>query len=236
MNCEKCQDLLSEFADNDLPPRESSQVSTHLQSCLECSEMLADLRIILEACRIDVPVSEQKPDSEAMWRGIRDNISAEASTRQKKADRRRRRVWKLSLPQLAASFASIALLAIGFTFIAVKSSEAPPSVTQIPEEPSTMTRMLTYVGLVESPRERRERRIEEFKVAIDYWEKRIHAKRAQWDGHFRDSFDRNVREIDSVVTEYTRTLETNPDDDLTHEMLEAALYEKEELLRAFAGL
>lgn len=236
MNCEKCQDLLSEFADNDLPPRESSKVSTHLQSCIECREMLADLRLILEACRVDAPVSEQTPDSEAMWRGIRDNISAEASTRQKKADRRQRRVWKLSLPQLAASFASIALLAIGFTFVAIKYSEAPPSVTQIPEEPSTMTRVLTFVGLMESPRDQRAKRIEEFRVAIDYWEKRIDAKRAQWDGHFRDSFDRNVREIDTVVTEYTNSLEENPDDDLTHEMLEAALYEKEELLRAFAGL
>jgi hypothetical protein len=236
MNCDKCQDLLSEFADNELASRESEEVSLHLESCSECSEMLEDLILILDACRIDIPLADQKPDSEAMWNGISENIAAEASKRQTETEKRNRRVWKLSLPQLAASFASIAVLAVGFTFVIVKYSETAPSISDIPEQQSSFSRFLTYVGLAESPRMQRERRIQEFKVAIDYWEKRIEAKRSQWDGHFKDSFDRNLKEIDEVVSEYSNVLETNPDDELTHEMLEAALYEKEELLRAFAGL
>ena len=207
-----------------------------MESCKECREMLEDLRIILEACRIDVPVEEQIPDSEAIWRGIRDNITEEATERQRKTEKKSRRVWNLSMPQLAGAFASIALLAVGFTFVIVKYTEGPPSVSELPEEQSSFSRLLTYVGVVDSPRDQREKRIREFRVAIDYWEKRINAKRARWDGHFRDSFDRNLREINSVVSEYSTALEANPDDELTHEMLEAALYEKEELLRAFAGL
>jgi hypothetical protein len=236
MNCDNCQDLLSEFADNELSSREYSEISLHLDSCTECREMLEDLKTILDACRIDVPLADQAPDSEAMWHEISENIAAEASKRQTKTKKRNRRVWNLSLPQLAASFASIAILAIGFTFVIVKYSEAPPSISDIPEQPSSFSRFLTYVGLAESPRAQRDRRIQEFKVAIDYWERRIDAKRSQWDGHFKDSFDRNLKEIDRVVYEYSSALETNPNDELTHEMLEAALYEKEELLRAFAGL
>jgi hypothetical protein len=236
MNCIDCQELLSEYADNDLPSLEYSQVTSHLESCTECREMLEDLRVILEACRIDVPVADQSPDSQGIWGKISDDIASEASKRQKKAERSRRRVWKLTLPQLAASFASIAILAVGFTFVIVRSMEEPPTVTGIPEKPSSITRLLTYVGLVESPRDQREKRIRDFQVAIDYWEKRIEAKKSEWDGHFRDAFERNLKEIDEVVSDYSTALETNPTDELTHEMLEAALYEKEELLRAFAGL
>ena len=236
MNCDKCQDLLSEFADNELSSRESLEISLHLDSCTECKEMLEDLRILLEACRIDVPVEDQSPNSDAIWQGICDNINTEVTQRQKKAERRNKRVWKLSVPQLAGAFGSIALLAIGFTFVALKYAEGPPSLSELPSEQSSLSRLLTYVGFVDSPKEQREKRIREFEIAIDYWEKRIQSKRARWDGHFRDSFDRNLNEINAVVSEYSSALETNPNDDLTHEMLEAALYEKEELLRAFAGL
>lgn len=236
MNCDKCQDLLSEFADNELSSRESSEISLHLESCTECKEMLEDLRILLEACRIDIPVEDQTPNSDAIWSGIRDDISTEANNRQKKAEKKARRVWKLSVPQLAGAFASIAILAIGFTFVIVKYADGPPNVSELPTEQSSFSRFLTYVGVVDSPKEQREKRIREFKVAIDYWEKRIQAKRSRWDGQFKDSFDRNLNEINAVVSGYSSALETNPDDELTHEMLEAALYEKEELLRAFAGL
>jgi hypothetical protein len=52
----------------------------------------------------------------------------------------------------------------------------------------------------------------------------------------REAFDRNLNEIDQAVYEYTVILEKDPQDDLSGEMLDSALNEKMNLLRAFAEL
>src|SRR5436309_673763 len=42
MNCEQVRELLSAYLDNTLAQQERQEVATHLQTCAECSEMLAD--------------------------------------------------------------------------------------------------------------------------------------------------------------------------------------------------
>jgi ADP-dependent phosphofructokinase/glucokinase len=71
---------------------------------------------------------------------------------------------------------------------------------------------------------------------IDYWNKRVQARRLQWDKHLREAFDRNLQEIDQVVFEYTQILEENPQDEVSSEMLDSALNEKVDLLREFSEL
>jgi Tol biopolymer transport system component len=44
MNCEQVKELLSPYLDNTLAQEERQQVATHLQHCVECSDMLADFR------------------------------------------------------------------------------------------------------------------------------------------------------------------------------------------------
>jgi CHASE3 domain sensor protein len=64
----------------------------------------------------------------------------------------------------------------------------------------------------------------------------VQARRNQWNRNLREAFDRNLREIDQVVAEYTQILEENPQDDLSGEMLDSALKEKMDLLREFSEL
>ncbi|MCA0254249.1 MAG: hypothetical protein LCH20_02050, partial [Proteobacteria bacterium] len=97
-------------------------------------------------------------------------------------------------------------------------------------------RALSKIGLAETPKESRERKIREQQIAIDYWNKRVEARRLQWDKNLRDAFDRNLREIDQIVSEYTQILEENPQDELSGEMLDSALNEKVDLLREFSDL
>ena len=92
------------------------------------------------------------------------------------------------------------------------------------------------MGLTETPHQARMRRLQEQQAAIDYWNKRVQARRQQWDNRMRDAFDRNLNEIDQVVSEYTVILEKDPQDDLSGEMLDSTLNEKMNLLRAFAEL
>ena len=97
-------------------------------------------------------------------------------------------------------------------------------------------RVLGKIGVIETTQQTRENRIKEQQAAIDYWNKRVEAKRRNWDNYLREAFDRNLNEIDQVVFEYNRILQENPQDDLSGEMLDSALNEKMELLREFAEL
>ena len=89
---------------------------------------------------------------------------------------------------------------------------------------------------MDTPQQARERRIKEQQAAIDYWNKRVEARRVQWDKNMREAFDRNLNEIDQTVNEYTLILQENPQDELSSEMLDSTLNDKMELLRAFSDL
>ena len=80
------------------------------------------------------------------------------------------------------------------------------------------------------------RRLKEQQAVIDYWNQRVQARRAMWDDNLRRGFDRNLQAIDQAVFEYTTTLEHNPDDELSGEMLDSVLDEKMNLLREFSEL
>ena len=54
--------------------------------------------------------------------------------------------------------------------------------------------------------------------------------------YLRRGFDRNLQAIDQAVYEYTNTLEQNPEDELSGEMLDSVLNEKVNLLREFSEL
>ncbi len=97
-------------------------------------------------------------------------------------------------------------------------------------------KVLGKIGLVETLEKRRERIVNERLATIDYWSKRVEARRVQWDNQLRSVFDRNLREIDQAVFEYSRILQENPQDELSGEMLDSTLNEKVELLREFSEL
>ena len=61
-------------------------------------------------------------------------------------------------------------------------------------------------------------------------------RKQQWDARMRDAFDKNINLIDESVTEYTQILQTDPDDEITGEMLDSAMDDKVSLLREFAEL
>ena len=72
--------------------------------------------------------------------------------------------------------------------------------------------------------------------SIDYWKKRVETRRIKWDPDTRRVFDRNLSVIEKTVDEYTEILQEDPQDQISNEMLDAALNDKMELLREFSEL
>ncbi|MBX7053513.1 MAG: hypothetical protein K1X36_01030, partial [Pyrinomonadaceae bacterium] len=149
------------------------------------------------------------------------------------------RFWSLSLPQLASAVLGIAIISSLLTVVGIRNYLQPTGddfTTRSAATMSTFEKVLAKVGLVETPQQSRERRLQEQRSAIAYWNNRVQERRMQWDRGTRDAFDRNLKVIDESVEQYTHILQQDPDDELSVEMLDAVMSDKMNLLRDFADL
>ncbi len=246
MNCEKCQELISAFLDNELEIEVSLNVQTHLTVCAECAKVCEDFASILEFCG-ETPADELiPPNSQALWCRISNIIESEVQAEIKK-DKAENITepqkkgwfgssWQMSFSQMFAAFLGIAVISSLLTIVGIQNYSTPDDIAANPAERSIFQKVLGKIGLVETPQQIRERKIKERLTAIEYWNKRVEVRRQQWDAQLRDAFDRNLQEIDKTVFEYNHILEKNPQDELSGEMLDSTLNEKMELLREFAEL
>jgi hypothetical protein len=71
---------------------------------------------------------------------------------------------------------------------------------------------------------------------INYWNQRVELNKSRWSPQMRETFDRNLRVINEAVNDSMNELSRNPHDEVSEEMLNAAMNEKLSLLREFADL
>lgn len=242
MNCQDCQEFISQYLDGELDEITSSTVRAHLALCMECTVLFDDFAAILSNCREVSPENVVPPNPNAMWCRINNLIESEIDDRSKPEEQKPgwfARGRNLTLSQAGAAMLGIALISSLLTVVGIRNYFEPTgadNTSRSRETQTTFEKVLSKVGLIDSPEEARQRRIREQQAVIDYWNKRVQAKRMQWDARMRDAFDRNVNEIDQAVHEYTLLLEKDPNDELSGEMLDSALNEKMNLLREFAEL
>jgi len=247
MNCEQCQESISAFLDNDLDEKMSASVQTHLSLCADCAKLCEDFAVILDFCHEQPTAEIVPPNSNALWCRISNTIETEIKTdvsvcSAQTTEKQKGwfpRVLKFSFSQVASAVLGIALVSSLLTFVGIKNYfafEPDRDLTIESAQPNALEKVLGRFGLIETPQNLRERRIEQQQAAIDYWNRRVEARRVQWDAHLREAFDRNLNEINQAVNEYTLILQENPQDELSGEMLDSALNEKMELLREFSDL
>jgi anti-sigma factor RsiW len=239
MHCVECNQSLSSFLDNELPPERAEAVREHLAQCEICAKVCEDLAAILDLCRSEAPNSIVPPNSRALWCRINNIIESEVKPDAlPKADEPKRRIWRFSLPQLAAAVMCVALISSLLTVVAIRNYMAEPgdAAVRTADDQTLIERLMAKAGLIETPQKARERRIAEQKAAIDYWNRRVQERRAMWDARMREAFDKNLNVINESVNDYTLILQQDPDDEITGEMLDSALDEKMSLLREFAEL
>ncbi len=240
MTCEECQENISQFLDNELGEERSLAIQTHLSFCAECAKVCEDFALILDSCKLDLTADPVPPNSQALWCRINNIIENEIPAAPVEPEKPRGWFARgFTFSQTASAVVGIALISSLLTIVGVKNYFEPTGEDFTSRSPATQTtfeKVLTKVGLIESPRQARLKRFQEQEAAIAYWNKRVQARRAQWDAKMRDAFDRNLNEIDQAVSEYSVILEKDPQDDLSSEMLDSALNEKMNLLRAFSEL
>lgn len=240
VNCEVCKELLSAFLDNELDESQAGLVREHLAVCSECAVVCEDLSAILFTCTAEDADDLNPSHAQAIWCRISNTIESEIKPPQSElTPPPKGRFWSLSLPQLASAVLGIAIISSLLTVVGIRNYLQPTGddfTTRSAATMSTFEKVLAKVGLVETPQQSRERRLQEQRSAIAYWNNRVQERRMQWDRGTRDAFDRNLKVIDESVEQYTHILQQDPDDELSVEMLDAVMSDKMNLLRDFADL
>jgi negative regulator of sigma E activity len=245
MSCTDCQENLSQFLDGELDETSASSIRTHLALCVECAKLCEDFASILDSCKFD-DLSDAAVDlnANALWCRISNTLESEikplVETRIEETPRGFfSRIWNFSFSQATAGVAAIAVVSSLLTLVAIRGYSEPTGAdftSRSAETQTTFEKLLSKVGLSDTPQQAREKRLQEQQATIDYWNGRVQARRVMWDDNLRRGFDKNLQAIDQAVFEYTKTLEENPEDELSGEMLDSVLNEKMNLLREFSEL
>jgi anti-sigma factor RsiW len=230
MNCENYQNLLSDLIDGSLTPNDQNKVEAHLAVCTVCAEARVDLDLIVGFCRTHQGEYEAVPNERALWLRISNIVENESPARTEAAVpagagwwfRLMNKSWQVSFPQLATSMAAIIVVAVLVTF----------GGTRLLGSGGVKTSGLG-VGVETSSLRDRYRQQQQ---TIAYWNNRVELNKARWSPQMRETFDRNLGVIDAAVNDSMGRLSQNPHDEVSEEILNAALSDKIALLKEFAEL
>ncbi len=237
MNCEKCQDLISDFLDGALSHEDQTTLSVHLEECLHCAAVRDDLQAIVGFCSTHRGEYTAPPNEKALWLRIRNMIEAGASpalasapvpgkqSRSKFWTNWTGRSWELSFPQLVAFAAAIVLVVSLSTIVGLRGFQSGRFGTS---QPSILDAGANLAIVREG--------VSQQEQMISYWNERVEFNKSRWSPQMRETFDRNLKVIDQAVNDSFDALSQNPNDDFSKEMLNSALNEKLSLLKEFAAL
>ncbi len=242
MNCEKCQELLSDFLDGALTDDEHRLISAHMEECLECFHLRSELDEIVTFCRESRGHYDAPPNERALWLRIRNTIESEPRslsvgavasniTRVHWWSRLMDRHWEMTLPQLAAAVSVIIIavaLGTAFSLKQVTNNSRPETATNgVASSSASSSSARSLASDVDD-------RMRSQQVAIDYWYDRVRERKRRWNPQIREAFERNLSVLDQAVEDSRQRLKANPHDEISEEMLNAALNDKMELLKEFS--
>lgn len=232
MNCEKCQDLVGDFLDGALSYEDQAKLNLHLEECLGCADVHNDLQAIVGFCRTHRGEYSAPPNEKALWLRIRNMIEAGANSAAPAPARKNSwsnwigRSWELSFPQLAASAAAIVLVVSLSTVVGLRRWQSGDA--QFKASGGDADFKVAAANVRD--------RVSQQQQLISYWNQRVEFNKARWNPEMRETFDRNLKVFDQAVNESFDALTQNPHDEVSEEMLNAALSEKLSLLKEFAAL
>jgi hypothetical protein len=131
--------------------------------------------------------------------------------------------WRLSFPQMAAAAIVIMIVSMVALIGARSLTLTGSGIRQAGLVPSIS-------GTSVTDRYRQQQQV------IAYWNERVELNKARWNPQMRETFDKNLSVIDAAVNDSMRQLTQNPHDEVSEEILNAALNDKAELLKEFAAL
>jgi hypothetical protein len=135
------------------------------------------------------------------------------------------RSWQLSFPQLAAAAVVVMIVVSTFTLVGLRGFRFAGGAGY---QASGFVPTLGSENVKDHYRQQEQ--------VIAYWNDRVELNKARWNPQMRETFDKNMKVIDTAVNDSMRQLSQNPHDEVSEEILNAALNDKVELLKEFSAL
>jgi hypothetical protein len=216
MNCNQCQELISDYIDGALEAGEEINIERHLRDCAACRALRDDLIQIVHFSR-RLPL---RAPSNQLWPRIASQIEQRPGSKLAAQLRKfKQRRFSFSAPQLAAGFAAIALL--WSATIKISQSAAEPAAPTLRKSPSEAALMDEHIAQMEN-------RIRQLSALIE-------ERKAYWNPELRTAFDRCMLQIDRTLIECQSMVRKNPSDAVYQELMLNVYSEKARLLEEFSG-
>ena len=249
MNCEKCQELLSDFLDGALNGEDQSTFNAHLEECLPCFNVRNEVNSIVTFCREHRGEYVAPPNERALWLRIQNTVESEllaaAATRNPTPEQRESwwsramgRSWELSLPQMAMAVVAIIVVASFATIFGLRGLQNVGGERSIASGASGGERGASQsLALNGAPTTLDvSNRLRHQQQQIKYWSQIVETRKAHWNPQVREDFEHNLILLDETVDESLKRLAAQPHDEVTEEMLNSALSDKMQLLKEFSDL
>jgi anti-sigma factor RsiW len=221
-------DRLSEYVDGELPEWERHALESHLESCADCSLTVSDLRRVVRRAR----TLKNPPPATDLWPGIAARIGAGTAKAHDVVDlsaqRRVRRRWAFSLPQLAA--AGIALMTVSGGTVWFLSGSARQSVVLAPV-PSSPPGGAAAVNVSMRPNAS-----QSYAAAVADLERVLAEGRGKLDSTTVKIIEKNLAAIDRAIAEAQRALDADSGNLYLNTHLAETMRRKLDLLRQAAAL
>ena len=204
---------LSEYIDGELDATERAALEAHLATCGQCYATLGELRQVVARAK----ALEDQPPAANLWSGIAQEIRRQRVPERR--DRRDRRLFILTAPQLLAASIALMLVSGGGVWLAVQQRQA---VTPTPEavRPDARLRIDQAGGWTRST----DAAIAELQAALDLNEKRLDTTTVR-------IVRKNLAVIDRAIAEARMALRGDPGNAYLNLHLANTMRRKVELLR-----
>ena len=202
---------------------------------------------IVSFCRESRGQYDAPPNDQALWLRIRNTVESEHVTnaaaqnprrqarRESWLSRSMRRSWELSFSQMVTAVVAIIIFASLATVFSLRSlqNNSGSATTNLNSTGGQTVALTTNNGgaqvfeLKDRPWQQQQ---------INYLTQVVEQHKSHWNPQVRADFERNLDLLDQTVNESLQKLSVHPHDDVTEEMLNAALNDKMQLLREFSDL
>jgi Putative zinc-finger len=223
MICTQCQELISDYIDGALELGEQAKVEQHLADCEPCRAVRDD---VLQIVHFSRQLPEHSP-SAALWSRIQAGIAEEQpagiwSRASLWWTGVRSRHFNLSIPQMVASAAAIAIV-ISISVIAFRRDSAPAD--------TAVTARAEAATLTAQPLSNSE--VQQIEARINAISQSVEQRKASWPEELRVAFDKNMSYVDSTLAQCRHQLKDNPADNVSQELMLNAFLEKLRVLEGF---
>lgn len=215
---DRWMERLSEYLDGEMGATEGAELEAHLETCNDCSAVLADLRRVVARAR----VAENYAPVPDLWPGIASRIGARPTSSPRIGRR-----WSFSLPQLAA--AAILLMTLsGSSVWLIRSTTHPAGPRPVATTATPVVTPVTASGSTSAS--------QSYAAAIADLERVLAGGRGQLDTTTVRVIEQNLAVIDQAIAQAQQALSADPANLYLNTHLAETMRRKLDLLRHAATL